>query len=49
MRSAHNNRALNNGTIDDANKAPHQEQKRDLLQGAKIMTIFNIQWGYYNL
>jgi hypothetical protein len=42
-------RALNNGTIDDANKAPHQEQKRDLLQGAKIMTVFDIQWGYYNL
>jgi hypothetical protein len=42
-------RTLNNGTIDDANKAPHQEQKRDLLQGAKIMTVFDIQWGYYNL
>jgi hypothetical protein len=42
-------RALNNGTIEDANKAPHQEQKRDLLQGAKIMTVFDIQWGYYNL
>lgn len=42
-------RALNNGTIDDANKAPHQEQKRDLLQGAKIMTVFDIRWGYYNL
>lgn len=42
-------RSLNNGTIDDANKAPHQEQKRDLLQGAKIMTVFDIQWGYYNL
>ena len=42
-------RALNNGTIDDANKAPHQEQKRDLLQGAKIMTVFDVQWGYYNL
>jgi hypothetical protein len=36
-------RLLNNGTIDDANKAPHQEQKRDLLQGAKIMTVFDIQ------
>ena len=42
-------RALNNGTIDDANKAPHQEQKRDLLQGAKVMTVFDVQWGYYNL
>ncbi|EED14713.1 retrotransposon polyprotein, putative [Talaromyces stipitatus ATCC 10500] len=37
-------RALNNRTEDDTNKAPHQEQKRDLLQGAKIMTVFDIQW-----
>ncbi|QKX57713.1 uncharacterized protein TRUGW13939_04831 [Talaromyces rugulosus] len=42
-------RKLNNMTEDDANKAPHQEQKRDLLQGAKIMTMFDVEWGYYNL
>jgi hypothetical protein len=40
---------LNSQTIDDANKASHQEQKRDLLQGAKIITMFDVEWGYYNL
>jgi hypothetical protein len=37
-----NYQALNNRTIEDANKTPHQEQKQDLLQGVKIMTVFNI-------
>jgi hypothetical protein len=38
-----NYRALNNRTIKDTNKVPHQEQKRDLLQEAKIMIVFDIQ------
>jgi hypothetical protein len=48
-RVVHDYRQLNNQTVDDANKASHQEQKRDLLQGAKIMTMFDVEWGYYNL
>ncbi|KAL2215273.1 hypothetical protein M432DRAFT_553653, partial [Thermoascus aurantiacus ATCC 26904] len=34
---------LNNATEEDTNKAPHQKQKRDLLQGAKIMTVFDVK------
>jgi hypothetical protein len=36
-------RDLNGKIEDNANKAPYQEQKRDLLQGAKIMIMFNIE------
>jgi hypothetical protein len=45
----HNYQQLNSQTINNTNKASHQEQKRDLLQGAKIITIFNVKWSYYNL
>ena len=38
-----NYQALNNRTINNANKALHQEQKRDLLQRVKIMTVFDVQ------
>lgn len=36
-------RKLNNITEDDANKTLYQEQKQDLLQRAKIITIFDIK------
>lgn len=44
-----NYQQLNNTIKDDTNKALYQEQKRDLLQEAKIITVFNVKWEYYNL
>ncbi|KAL4746032.1 hypothetical protein BDW72DRAFT_198067 [Aspergillus terricola var. indicus] len=40
---------INQITVDNANKALHMEQKQDLLLGAKIITVFDFEWGYYHL
>lgn len=49
MRMVIDYRPINQITVDNANKALHMEQKQDLLLGAKIITVFDFECGYYNL